>query len=200
MPQDLSYTNSSNTIDFEQTPNQPKSKKGCGCFLISFVGCASLFILGIAILAALGSAFNAIDKENVGEIVLKTLLNEKFSKGIIQGINDSPNINEQDKKNLIQLIKQVQTIYPNLPQDQKDQLEKNLVLVGLALAQDPHGFESNPPQEFLEILQLIKLINPSKQSIGRTPKPNFGHSSSFAPTQINDESVPANNKPEDYDF
>lgn len=155
MVQDLKLGSASpNTTDFEaaaQTQGFDKKKKGPGCFLIGCLVAIVLFILPVG-----GTIFYlfSLSTDDIGQVVVNSLQNPSLSQAIKAAINESQELNAEEKKYILTVYDNFLTNYPSFSPEQQKKFRKIIYAVVKKISQDSQVWTTQELNELMEILDM----------------------------------------------
>lgn len=131
---------------------EKKKRSGCSCLLM---GCGALMALILLPVAAGFVALSMVSDEFYGEKIMLVLKHPAFMEGIKEGIEESSEMSEKEKKVLLNFYDQLVSEYDKLPPEKQQLIHKNMIVVIKKAVSNPQAFEKEPPKEFQEMIQIL---------------------------------------------
>jgi hypothetical protein len=135
--------------------SQPPKKKGgccgCGCFLS---GCLILILMIVLPIVGGGVYFASLTNEQWGDKIMWLVKNPSFATGFKNGIQESKEMSDDEKKAFIQMYDELVENYDHLEPAQQAKVKQDLIVVIKAFIKDPDT--KTPPPELMDLMQILQ--------------------------------------------
>lgn len=158
MSQDLKLSTASTSYEQQMTDQSgAKPKSGCGCFV---AGCFGLLLLILVPFVGSIVYIASLDGSDAGQWIAQLATHEEFRKEFRNGINNNTELTQEQRTMLLGMYEKFLTNYDSMSNDEKQSLHRSIYDLTVKIITDGDNLKgSAPPQEFLDILKLLKMDN-----------------------------------------